>query len=131
MDFKSIALNLPMNRGQYGLTGAILMLIGLVLIGLTVLIIQLIQAQAAEKLQARQGAVTACAQALQDLGLQVTPARDGRSIVGRLDGIDGAAAKIGRASAGALLCPGWRMTGFCFGEACRNRNGLWLELRPG
>ncbi len=131
MDLRDTALPLPLNRGQYGLIGALLIVFGILLMIGTAFLVMQIEAQWQRKISVQTAGVTACAQALQDLGLQAAPDVGAERIIAQIDGIDGASSKMGRASAAALICPGWRMTGFCMGAECDNPNGLWLELRPG
>ncbi len=122
------AIALPMSPGQYRLVGGLLIVFGLLLFAASALLVNsMVNSQGAAQ-ERRAAAAQACSDTLTNLGMEVTTARG--VITARLAGLDSAAVKLGRASAASLMCPGWRLSRFCMGEACQVPNAVLLELRP-
>lgn len=44
-------------------------------------------------------------------------------------GLEDPALKLGKASVASLICPGWELSSFCFGESCENGEGLEFDLK--
>jgi len=52
---------------------------------------------------------------------------DGK-IVARWEGVEGGYSYLGSASAGAMSCPGWKMSYFCMGQECKGGPGAQMDL---
>jgi hypothetical protein len=67
-----------------------------------------------------------CQSRLKTLGASVTGGDE--KIVAKWDSVEGGYSHLGSASAGAMACPGWKMTSFCMGQECTAGPGAQMEL---
>ena len=121
---------LPMTPIQYVMVGIILSFLGVALFGGSLFLGRSMVEQQKIANSQRMAAASQCVQALAEMEFETRFDQDRKRISARLEGLDGAALKMGKASAAAILCPGWKLSRFCMGQNCDFPNSLWLELRP-
>jgi hypothetical protein len=123
---------LELTRGQLKAVGAVLFIFGVAQFGLSYLVVEKIVVQRKEAASHAAEPVTTCRRKLKDAGYHLE--EDGnvftvsRSVSADGKSLQDATLRLGEASAVALMCPGWRMTGFCLGDGCKNPESVRLEL---
>jgi hypothetical protein len=106
-----------------------LFLLGVFFIGGSYSVVKGIKASRSSVESSKKAQADQCVLKLKGLGLPVI--KNGDFIEVKQANLDDIMIRLGEVSLGAIMCPGWKLTGFCAGEGCAEQpRGLWLKLQP-